>query len=73
VARQVLEHRPGLGDPPRLRKQIPMHESIELARGAVAPDSVITIHLIRHPGRQELILLRWPGRPTQIEPSKLPP
>jgi hypothetical protein len=47
-------------------------ESIELAGGVIAPDSVLTIHLIRHPGRPELIMLRWPGRPTQIEPSKLP-
>jgi hypothetical protein len=48
-----------------------VQQGIELARGAVAPDSVLTIHLIRRPGRPELIMLRWPGRPTQIEPSKL--
>jgi len=47
-------------------------QNIELARGAIAPDSVMTIHLIRHPGRPELIILRQPGRPTEIEPSKLP-
>jgi len=49
-----------------------MQENIELARGTIAPDAVITIHLVRHPGRADLLVLRWPGRPTVIEPSKLP-
>ena len=49
-----------------------MQESIELARGIFAADSVLTIHLIRYPGRAELVLLRWPNKPTEIEPSKLP-
>jgi hypothetical protein len=49
-----------------------MHETIELARGVIAADSIVTIHLIRHPGRAELLVLRWPGKPTHIEPSKPP-
>ena len=49
-----------------------MQESIELARGVIASDGVLTIHLIRYPGRPEFIMLGWPGRPTQIEPPKLP-
>ena len=49
-----------------------MQQSIELARGIIAADSILTIHLIRHPGRAELLVLRWPGKPTHIEPSKLP-
>jgi hypothetical protein len=39
-----------------------MQESIELARGTITADSVLTIHLIRHPGRAELLLLVWPSR-----------
>jgi hypothetical protein len=46
-----------------------MQESIELARGVIASDGVLTIHLIRYPGRPEFIMLGWPGR---IEPPKLP-
>jgi hypothetical protein len=49
-----------------------MQQSIELARGVIAADSILTIHLIRHPGRAELLVLRWPGKPTHIEPSNLP-
>ena len=49
-----------------------MRESIELARGVIAEDAVITIHLIRYPGRAELLVLRWPARPTELEPSRLP-
>jgi hypothetical protein len=49
-----------------------MQQSIDLARGVIAADSVLTVHLIRRPGRAELLVLRWPGKPTHIEPSKLP-
>jgi hypothetical protein len=49
-----------------------MQESIELARGTIAADSVLTIHLFRYPGRAELLMLRWPSKPTEIEPSNLP-
>ena len=48
-----------------------MQQSIELARGTIATDAVITIHLMRHPGRAELLVLSWPVKPTHIEPSKL--
>ena len=49
-----------------------MQENIELARGTIAADAVITIHLIRYPGRADLLVLRWLTKPTHIEPAKLP-
>jgi hypothetical protein len=49
-----------------------MQQNIELARGTISPDSILTIHLLRYPGRADVIALRWPSKPTQIEPAKLP-
>jgi hypothetical protein len=49
-----------------------MQQSIELSRGIIAVDSILTIYLIRYPGRADLIMLRWPGKPTVVEPAKLP-
>jgi hypothetical protein len=49
-----------------------MQQNIEIARGTIAEDAVITIHLIRYPGRADLLVLRWPAKSTGLEPSKLP-
>ena len=51
-----------------------MEQRIQLSRGVIAADHIITIHLVRRPhdGRiVERISFDWPHHPTTIEPSKL--
>jgi hypothetical protein len=49
-----------------------MEKAIELARGTVAAEHSLIIHLIRDSDtNREVLVITWPPQPTEIEPRRL--
>ena len=49
-----------------------MQQTIELARGAIAAEHILTIHLVRDlDSKREVLVITWPPEPTEIKPSRL--
>jgi hypothetical protein len=49
-----------------------MEKTIELARGTIAAEHILTIHLVRDlDTKREVVVIAWPTRPTKFKPREL--